>query len=127
MKIGELSRRTGVSIRSIRYYEQQGLLQSVRLENGYRDYYPYAVEQVRSIQLYLNLGLTTEQIAGFLHCVMTSKEAFCENVLPVFQQKLAELDDQIQLLSAIRANLVDRVESIMEEQRRNADACSDCR
>ena len=38
MKIGELAARTGVSIRSLRYYEQQGLLMPVRNENGYREY-----------------------------------------------------------------------------------------
>ncbi len=76
MKIGELANQTGVSIRSLRYYEQMGLLSPIRHENGYRDYSPFAVEQVRTIQLYLNLGLSTEQIAGFLHCVLKNKEAF---------------------------------------------------
>jgi len=66
MKIGELSARTGVSIRSLRYYEKLGLLTPSRNKNGYRDYSPLAEEQVRTIQLYLGLGLTTEQIAGFL-------------------------------------------------------------
>lgn len=46
MKIGELSARTGVSIRSLRYYEQQGLLAPARHENGYREYSPLAEEQV---------------------------------------------------------------------------------
>lgn len=63
MKIGELSARTGVSIRSLRYYEEQGLLSPVRGENGYREYASFAVEQVRTIQLYLGLGLNTEQIS----------------------------------------------------------------
>ena len=87
MKIGELAARTGVSIRSLRYYEQQGLLTPVRNENGYREYSVLAEEQVRTIQLYLNLGLTTEQIAGFLHCVLKNKEAFCAEVFPIFRQK----------------------------------------
>lgn len=38
MLIGELSRRTGVSARSLRYYEAQGLLSAGRGANGYRDY-----------------------------------------------------------------------------------------
>lgn len=86
MKIGELAARTGVSIRSLRYYEQQGLLMPVRNENGYREYSILAEEQVRTIQLYLNLGLSTEQIAGFLHCVLKNKEAFCAEVFPIFRQ-----------------------------------------
>ncbi|MEU6192280.1 MerR family DNA-binding transcriptional regulator [Streptomyces sp. NPDC047061] len=43
MKIGELSHRTGVSTRLLRYYEQQGLLHPSRLPNGYRDFHEHAV------------------------------------------------------------------------------------
>ncbi|MDP4097007.1 MerR family transcriptional regulator [Paenibacillus sp. P96] len=117
MQIGELSKATGASIRSLRYYEKMGLLTASRLENGYREYNPLAVEQVRTIRLYLSLGLSTEQIAGFLHCVMKSKEAFCEEVLPMFEKKLSEIDGQILLLSQIRSNLIDRIASIREEKK----------
>ncbi len=116
MKIGELSMLTGVSIRSLRYYEEQNLLTSVRMENGYRDYSHLAEEQVRTIQFYLSLGLSTEQIASFLTCVLKNKEAFCEEVLPIFKQKLEEIDGQILLLSQIKSNLQDRIQSIQEER-----------
>lgn len=116
MKIGELSACTGVSIRSLRYYEQQGLLTPIRLENGYREYSPFAEEQVRTIQLYLNLGLSTEQIAGFLHCVLKNKESFCQEIVPVYRQKLKEIDEQIKLLQNIKSNLEERMRSIVEEQ-----------
>jgi len=38
MRIGELARRAGASARSIRYYEEQGLLLARRQANGYREY-----------------------------------------------------------------------------------------
>ncbi len=116
MKIGELAERTGVSIRSLRYYERQGLLAPVRRDNGYREYSALAEEQVRTIRLYLNLGLSTEEIAGFLQCVLKNKEAFCDEVLPVYRQKLQEIDDQIRLLSGIKQNLQDRIASILQER-----------
>ncbi|MNE49747.1 Mercuric resistance operon regulatory protein [compost metagenome] len=116
MKIGELSEKTGVSIRSLRYYEQQGLLAPLRQDNGYREYSPLAVEQVRTIRFYLELGLSTEEIAGFLHCVLMNKEAFCEEILPIYQHKLKEIDNQIRLLSQIRENLQDRISSILLER-----------
>lgn len=115
MKIGELSQLTGVSIRSLRYYEQQGLLAPARLDNGYREYHQLAVEQVSTIQFYLNLGLSTEQIAGFLHCVLKNKEAFCREVLPVYEHKLAEIEAQLTLLSQIKSNLVERIQAIRQE------------
>ncbi|TDF92718.1 MerR family transcriptional regulator [Paenibacillus piri] len=116
MKIGELAERTGVSIRSLRYYEQQGLLAPLRQDNGYREYSPFAEDQVRTIRLYLNLGLSTEEIAGILQCVLKNKEAFCEEVLPIYQEKLKEIDEQIHLLTGIRRNLIDRIDSILLER-----------
>lgn len=116
MRIGELSARTGVSLRSLRYYEQQGLLTPTRHTNGYREYSTFAEEQVRTIQFYLSLGLTTEQIAGFLQCVLKNEEAFCQEVLPIYEQKLAEIDEQIHLLQSIKSNLQERIRFILNER-----------
>ncbi|WP_027084724.1 MerR family transcriptional regulator [Cohnella panacarvi] len=116
MKIGELSAATGVSVRSLRYYEDQKLLTSIRLDNGYREYSPLAIEQVQTIQLYLTLGLSTEQISSFLHCVLKNKEAFCAEVLPIYERKLKEIDDRIVELTQLRTNLIDRIRSIRDEQ-----------
>lgn len=115
MKIGELSAATGVSVRSLRYYEEQKLIAPIRQDNGYREYSPLAVDQVRTIKLYLALGLSTEQISSFLHCVLQNKEAFCSEVLPVYERKLAEIDERLAELTQLRSNLVDRIRSIREE------------
>ncbi len=60
--------------------------------------------------------MSTEQIAGFLNCVLMNKEAFCNEVLPVYQQKLKEIDEQIQTLVRIRSNLDERIQSILSER-----------
>ncbi len=127
MQIGELSAKTGVSIRSLRYYEERKLLTSVRGSNGYREYSPLAVEQVQTIRLYLALGLTTEQIASFLHCVLKNEEAFCREVLPVYESKLREIDAQIAELSQIRANLLDRIRSIRKKVSEYSEGSKFCR
>ncbi|MDG0812530.1 MerR family transcriptional regulator [Cohnella rhizosphaerae] len=117
MKIGELSRRTGASIRSLRYYEAQGLIAPLRESNGYREYSTLAEEQVRTIRFYLQLGLTTEQIAGFLNCVLSRPETFCTEVLPVYESKLADIEAQIAQLTRIRDNLTDRIASFRGESK----------
>lgn len=117
MKIGELSKLTGVSVRSLRYYEEQGLLTPARMINHYREYDPHLAEkQVKTIKLYLGLGLSTEQIAGFLNCVLKNKESFCEEVLPVYTKKLEEIEDQIRALTLIRSNLIERIQHIRAEK-----------
>ncbi|MEU9987108.1 MerR family transcriptional regulator [Streptomyces sp. NPDC048045] len=70
MRIGELSRRTGVSQRSLRYYEEQGLLTPARLPSGYRDYDERTVTVVRRIQILLSAGLGTSAIAEILPCTV---------------------------------------------------------
>ncbi|WP_214484130.1 MerR family transcriptional regulator [Bacillus sp. SM2101] len=109
MKIGELSNITGVSERSIRYYEKQGLITPIRLANEYREYNQSAIEQVNTIQLYINLGLTTKQISSFLTCVLKNKEEFCSDVLPIYKDKLQEINNQIKQLEMIKSNLEERI------------------
>lgn len=70
MKIGELSRRTGASQRSLRYYEEQGLLTPTRLPNGYRDYDEGTVTTVQRIQILLSAGLGTSAVAEILPCAV---------------------------------------------------------
>lgn len=70
MRIGELSRRSGVSQRSLRYYEEQALLTPTRLPNGYRDYDERAVTAVRRIQILLSAGLGTSVIAEIIPCTV---------------------------------------------------------
>jgi DNA-binding transcriptional MerR regulator len=66
MRIGELSRRTGVPARMLRYYEEQDLLHPYRSENGYRWYGEPAVYLVEQIRGLLDAGLTTEIIRQIL-------------------------------------------------------------
>jgi hypothetical protein len=58
MRIGELSRRTGVPTRMLRYYEEQDLLHPERAANGYRRYSAAAVHRVQQIRGLLDAGLT---------------------------------------------------------------------
>ncbi|MFE1798150.1 MerR family transcriptional regulator [Streptomyces sp. NPDC059517] len=69
MRIGELARRTGVSERSLRYYEQEGLLTAERTPGGHRDYTEPAVARVRRIQELYAAGLCSSKIVRLLPCM----------------------------------------------------------
>jgi len=120
MRISEVSRRTGASIRSLRYYEQKRLLCARRLENGYRDLDEEAVERVHTIQMYLGLGLTTEQIEDILHCTVTSPLPQplpdCEEaLLEVYQDKLQDVEHQMAVLAALRTRLEERIACLQRQ------------
>ncbi|AGZ41038.1 MerR family transcriptional regulator [Actinoplanes friuliensis] len=69
MRIGELSQRTGVSPRSLRYYEEQGLLSSSRSDAGQRHYSDAEVERVSLIRQLFDAGMSSRVIAMVLPCV----------------------------------------------------------
>ena len=107
MRIGELSRRTGVSVRLLRYYEDQGLLAPARLPSGYRDYDGAAVEQVGLIRVLLAAGLSTAKIARALPGVCTDGDRVvpCAGLVADLEQERARIDAAIQALRASRTVL----------------------
>ncbi len=122
MRISEVSRRTGVSIRSLRYYEQKRLLCARRQPNGYRDLDEGAIERVQTIQMYLGLGLTTEHIEEILTCAQISPLPHplpvCEEeLLSLYQDKLQDVEHQITVLSDLHARLSERI-ACLERQLR---------
>ncbi|MBS2538759.1 MerR family transcriptional regulator [Catenulispora sp. NF23] len=69
MRIGDLAQRTGVSVRSLRYYEQQGLLGSTRTAGGQREYPEAAVDRVIRIQEMFAAGVPSRVLAELLPCI----------------------------------------------------------
>lgn len=70
MRIGELASRTGVSVRALRYYEEQGLLVAERSASGQRHYPDGAVDRVNLIQQLYAAGLSSRTIVDLLPCVI---------------------------------------------------------
>jgi len=71
MRIGELATRSGVSVRALRYYEEQGLLIPERSPSGQRHYPEDAVGRVGFLQDMYSAGLTSKNIAELLPCIDT--------------------------------------------------------
>ncbi|MBB6345119.1 MerR family transcriptional regulator [Nonomuraea muscovyensis] len=99
MRIGDLSRETGVSKRLLRYYEEQGLLRPVRLANGYREYSGSDVAAVRHIRALLAAGLPTVVIARLLHCVHDEGErmvaAACPSLIDNLRRERGRITETI--------------------------------
>lgn len=97
MQIGTLSRRTGVSVRMLRYYEEEGLLAPARRASGYRDYDAADVETVRNIRLLNEAGLKLDFIRRFLPCVSGERPDFdpCPDLLAAMKREIEGLDERI--------------------------------
>jgi DNA-binding transcriptional MerR regulator len=102
MRIGELADRAGVSVRSLRYYEDQGLLTSSRSPSGQRHYTESEVERVSFIQRLYAAGLSSRTIAELLPCVDLPSEANTEAALERMAQERDRLSEHIAELSRTR-------------------------
>lgn len=115
MRIGEVSKLTNVSMRSLRYYEEKGLIHPERLENGYRDYDKLTLERIKTLKLYFDLGLTTAEMQQVMGCdplVFPYKNLMCKDVIMIYEDKLKEVSHQIQILQQIESRLKERLMKI---------------
>ncbi|MCE5284478.1 MAG: MerR family transcriptional regulator [Pelosinus sp.] len=122
MRIKELSAKTGASVRSIRYYETKGLIIASRLPNSYRDYDESAIDKVKTIQLYLSLGLTTDEIAPIMECPadIQTRRPLCKAAYELYKIKLDEINRQIVLLQDVQFRLKERLREF-EKKEKNYD------
>ncbi|AJY38569.1 MerR family transcriptional regulator [Burkholderia humptydooensis] len=107
LSIGELARETGASVRSIRHYDQHGLLTSARACNGYRSFPLAAIAQVAQIQRLIATGFSLAEIRSFPDCMrMIEGAAMCPETTDAQRRRLASIERQIVELERRRARLI---------------------
>ncbi|MCG8928103.1 MerR family transcriptional regulator [Lentzea sp. CC55] len=121
MKIGELARLTGVSARSLRYYEQQGLMHSTRSVGGQRHYAATEVARVEVIRRLFDAGLGSKVIARLLPCVDSDDRGIAEDAFTAMVGERDRLTADITRLVEARAALDALIEG-NTRYRRGADA-----
>ncbi|MGO4683534.1 MerR family transcriptional regulator [Hyphomicrobium sp. 2TAF46] len=104
MQIGELSRRTGVSVRMLRYYEDEGILQPARRDSGYRDFGPAEERLVRRIRMFSDAGLKLDTIRTLLPCVLNDRPELelCDEVRATLAREIGGIEERIACLASSR-------------------------
>jgi DNA-binding transcriptional MerR regulator len=105
MRIGQLAEQTGVSVRALRYYEEQGLLTSTRTESGQRQYAERAIERVRFIQQLYAAGLSSKTIVSLLPCVEAPSHATTRRSVELMQAEHDRIAQQVEELVETRQKL----------------------
>ena len=122
LKIGAVAKQAGVSTRSLRYYEQQGLIESRRSAGGQREYDDDIVERVLYLQQLYHAGLSSQAIRDVLPCRDTptrlssdgayerlaSERELMRRRLHDLERSLAALDRILEFNRAQRSTLPDR-------------------
>lgn len=91
-RVKELADLSGVSERTLRYYDQIGLLKPARAENGYRLYGPQQVDRLQEILFYRQMDLPLEEIRAALELSAEAKRTLLETHLHSLVQKQSELE-----------------------------------
>lgn len=107
MRIGQLADEIGVTTKTIRFYEESGILpEPKRAENGYRVYHQPSVERLRFIRDAQSAGLTLNEIATILD-LRDRGERSCHHTIEMLDGHLVEVDRQIEELRRTRERLVE--------------------
>lgn len=101
---GELAKKCGVNIESLRYYEKRQLIDPSRSESGYRMYSQEDAAKIRFIKSARNLGFTLKEI-GDLMKLRVEKKRNCDSVLVKARTKREEVENKIKDLRAMRKEL----------------------
>jgi DNA-binding transcriptional MerR regulator len=123
MRIGELAARTGTSTRSLRYYEEQGLLPTRRAANGHREYDESDLRLVREIRGLLSIGFGLAETRPFVECLRAGHASgdACPASIEVYRRKLAEVEECIDRLTSVRDHLRDQLARVGERAERGSE------
>lgn len=116
MLIGELSKRSGLSRDTIRFYEKQGLISIGRKErrfNNYKEYSEETLQRLQSIKLIKSFGFTLNEAADLLDLIDVN-QATCNNVSDKISNKVQLLDEKIKELITIRTLLLNGLKNCQE-------------
>ena len=105
LSIGQVARRAGVGIETVRFYERQGLLaEPPRKESGYRQYTEDVVDRLRFIRRAKELGFTLKEIAELL-ALRLDPETSCGEVRGRAKAKITDIGAKIRDLQRMRQAL----------------------
>jgi DNA-binding transcriptional MerR regulator len=116
VKIGELAKRTSVSTRLLRYYEEQGLLTPDRAANGYREYAEGLVDRVVQIRGLLDAGLPTKIIKQIIPCLDNPCTIHVTDATPeliaTLEREREQMDRRIRCLTRNRDAITAYLEAV---------------
>ncbi|TDC38899.1 MerR family transcriptional regulator [Micromonospora sp. 15K316] len=120
MRIGEVADKAGVSVRALRYYEEQDLLPARRSPGGQRYYPDSAVSRVRLIQQLYAAGLPSRVVREVLPCVDSNEAQAPPALLEQLVAERVRIDQRITDLLAVR----DRLDGVIAISQNPGSDCS---
>jgi DNA-binding transcriptional MerR regulator len=123
LKIGQVSEQSELPVKTIRFYEERGLIRSAkRTSGGFRLFEPSVLPRLSFIRRSQALGLSLNDIQDILG-IADSGQRPCHNVRHKFQSKIEEIDTRIQQLQKLKSQLQTLVAEADERETLDATYC----
>jgi MerR family copper efflux transcriptional regulator len=123
LRIGELSQKSDLPVKTLRYYEELGLIQSVqRTSGGFRQFSPDCLPRLDFIKRAKTLGLSLQEIHHILS-IHDQGEMPCHEVKHTLQEKIETIEQRIQELTELKAHLQTLLAGADSSMQRAANIC----
>ncbi|HEX8139479.1 MAG TPA: MerR family DNA-binding protein [Pyrinomonadaceae bacterium] len=110
LKIGDVSKQSGIGIEALRFYEKSGLLDKPsRTESGYRVYGPEVLERLAFIKRAQALGFSLDEVRRIIEDARTGQSP-CDEVREIVSRRLEELDERMREMRRYRKELANTLE-----------------
>lgn len=107
LKIGDVSKKSGIGIEALRFYEKSGLLDKpVRTQSGYRVYDSSVLERLSFIKQSQALGFSLDEVKRIIEDARTGRSP-CDEVREIVRRRLDELDERMREMRRYRRELAD--------------------
>lgn len=123
LKIGQVSEQSDLPVKTIRFYEERGLIQAAkRTSGGFRLFEASVLTRLSFIRRSQALGLSLNDIQDILG-IADSGQRPCKDVRHKFQAKITEIDERIQQLTKLKGQLQVLIEEADQRETLDADYC----
>lgn len=114
MQISELAAATGTTPRTLRFYEESGLLTATRDDRGYREYDEADLAVVRQIRTLADIGFSLAETRPFVECLRAGNSCadVCADSIAGYRAKLDEIDRAIADLRAARDRITETLGAV---------------
>lgn len=124
MNIGEASEESGLPVKTIRYYEDIGLVRPLRSENGYRDFIDADLQRLKFLQRSRSLGFSIDECRELLSLYEDRNRASAD-VKAITRAKIKEVDRKIEELRSLKKVLSELVTACHGDDRPNCPIIDD--
>jgi MerR family transcriptional regulator, copper efflux regulator len=121
LRVGELAKKTGKTVRALHLYEELGLLKPLhRSKGGFRLYSPAAVARVQWISKLQDMGISLHQLQALRNLVEDAPIAALgmSHLRQVFEERLRDTREQVEKLQQLEKDLIDGLQYL--------DGCKTC-